>query len=73
MISNEGRGEFKWTAKELAEICHLDNKSKKDGDKSQDPTIISSAMIIEKYGGMDALASALRTNLGSGLHPDEIN
>ena len=73
MINNEGRDDFKWSSKELSDICHLDNKCKKGGDKSQDPTIISSAMIIEKFGGLEGLASALRTNLASGLHPEEVS
>lgn len=30
-------------------------------------------MIIEKFGGMEGLASALRTNLDSGLHPEEVS
>ena len=60
---------FRWSPKELVDICHLDNKS-------PDPktgVVISSALLVEKFGGLESLASALNTNLKSGLSPNEVN
>jgi len=56
---------FKNTARELADICILDNHYK---ESARSDVVISSRMIVEKFGGYASICAGLFTDARSGLN-----
>ena len=52
----EDLGDFKYTARELADIVILDNHYKDEKSEEFPDRILSSAMIFEKFSGPGAIA-----------------
>lgn len=62
-------GNFKYSVKELGEIANPDNRYQ--DEKSDFPKrIISSGIIMERFGGPAAIAASLGTNLKTGIPGD---
>jgi magnesium-transporting ATPase (P-type) len=53
----------------LAKVCNYDNRYAEDPSK---PLIISSKLIVEKYGGVEGIMKKLGTNPKTGISPDEV-
>ena len=59
---------FKFSKEDLSEINKMDNHYKFDNTNS----IISSTIIMEQFGGVESLAIGLRTNLETGISPNDL-
>lgn len=63
LIQMGKHGEYKHHAKKLSEICILDNHYKEPNSD----VILSSRMIMEEFGGPQAIVSSLFTNPKTGI------
>jgi hypothetical protein len=63
-------GRFKYDAKKLSDIVILDNHHKDPHNASM---VISSKMIMEDFGGLEAIARELKTDLKKGIVPDTMD
>jgi len=68
------KGKFLYDAKQIAEICNLDNHYKDEKNPDYPERTISSGMIIEQFGGVEAIMAGLNSNPKIGIlgTPDDI-
>jgi hypothetical protein len=59
---------YAFSVEDLSEIIKMDNHYKLENSN----TIISSAIIMEKYGGIQSIADGLKTSLDVGISANDI-
>ena len=61
------RDAYEYSITQLSEIIKLDNHYKQEGSNA----IISSTIIVEKFGGVESIAQGLKTNLETGISSND--
>jgi hypothetical protein len=60
-------GRFKVTPKSMASVCHTDAAHTDTNDKEYPDRLVGSRLVLETFGGYEAIAKLLDTNLTVGI------